>query len=282
MRWMIKRYHDIVDFARNTGISKIPFVKRSNRAILSVLDNFVKNSPQWVQHSSSYLYLDPTDHVGKKIYKFGTCEPLVEDEIQRQLKVGETAIDIGAHIGHHTVTMRNCVGDSGNVLVFEPHPQNSQYLRKTINRNGWTNVNLYEKALSDEEATYTLAESTNNTGNSSIMNSSGNSYEIDSIRFSDLYDELELGTIDLIKIDIEGAEINVIRDMAGTVLKHVNVMLLEVHTQYLSKSELNEIYDILAPNGRLTTIDGDGLFTQKQYRNELSDVLHRNLIWERY
>jgi FkbM family methyltransferase len=278
-RSLIRWYQALASRAPNTFIAKIPLVKTIHRLVLYFIENVLvaRSEPQWIRYGRSYLYLDPTDHVGEKLYKTGECEPEVHDAIKGALTDGDTAIDIGGHIGHHAVTMREQVGESGEVLIFEPHPENVRYIRKTVNRNGWTNVHTHETALSDEKTVYTLTENTGNSGNASIKQGGDLTYKVESERLS----ELDLGTLDLIKIDIEGAEVNVVRDMENGILEKTDVLLIEVHTEYLTGDEMTRIYEILAEAGELSTLDGEPLTSFQEYRAELRDVHHRNLMWVR-
>jgi len=55
-----------------------------------------------------------------ELYRLGEYEPEVATTISDALFEGDTAIDVGAHVGHHTVSMRRAVGESGDVIALEP------------------------------------------------------------------------------------------------------------------------------------------------------------------
>jgi FkbM family methyltransferase len=66
------------------------------------------------------------------------------------VKEGMVVVDIGANIGYYTLIAAKLVGKSGIVYVFEPMPSNYECLCKNIEVNGYTNVVLIQKAVSNK------------------------------------------------------------------------------------------------------------------------------------
>ncbi|HXW26922.1 MAG TPA: FkbM family methyltransferase, partial [Xanthobacteraceae bacterium] len=71
--------------------------------------------------------------------------------VRRLLKPAMRALDVGASFGTYTLAMAQAVEPDGKVWAYEPAAATMGYLRKTIERNKLTNVELYEAAMADRE-----------------------------------------------------------------------------------------------------------------------------------
>jgi len=99
-----------------------------------------------------------------------------EDEISfvRQfIKPGMRVIDIGANYGLYTLTMAGILGDTGKVWAFEPTAATAACLRESIEKNGFSNVELIQAGLSDHAGKSELFTSPNSELNSLTEGSSG-------------------------------------------------------------------------------------------------------------
>ncbi|MCH4816146.1 MAG: FkbM family methyltransferase [Saccharolobus sp.] len=113
----------------------------------------------------------------------------------------ETFIDAGAYIG--TYTLRAAL--NGKVYAFEPNPYSFEILKNNIKANNLEDkVILYNGALSDKNGEVKLC--IGNVGSSLVFNECKNSLTVKSITL----DSLNVSTVDMIKIDVEGSELNVI------------------------------------------------------------------------
>lgn len=123
------------------------------------------------------------------------------------MKPGMTVIDVGAHIGYFTVLFSKLVGPTGRVISFEADPDNFDLLKK--NTGALPNVTLINKALADRNGTIDFYKINNSTGCHSIiapttLNSTKTTVSAITLD-AFLFDE-HIDKIDIIKIDIEGAE----------------------------------------------------------------------------
>jgi FkbM family methyltransferase len=123
--------------------------------------------------------------------------------LQKNIRKGDTVLDIGANIGFYTKLFSGLAGDSGKVYAFEPDPTNFKYLEK--NTRGLKNVVLYNKAVSDHTGTITLYKSTmlNVDHKTYASGEFSEKHEIPCVAIDDL---LPNKKIDFIKIDIQGYE----------------------------------------------------------------------------
>lgn len=234
---------------------------------------------KFVSYNGADVCVNPSDRVGEALYTDGEYEPDVRRAIERILEPGDTAVDIGAHTGHHSATMRQRIGASGELFLFEPHPKNHDRLERTIRKNGWRNVHLSNAALSDECGAGVLVErrGATNTGASSLTRyapESGPEYEVETVRLSDRLSEI--AGPELIKIDAEGSEAEIIDDI-GDRLSRIDHILLEVHVAKLPEKGLSRLYETLSAAGEIETLDGEPIRDIEQMKRSY----RHQIVWAR-
>src|ERR1700730_18322195 len=74
------------------------------------------------------MELDPLEWTQSDLIKNGSLEPLTSALYGKLLRAGDTYVDVGAHIGFHTLVARHYVGQSGRLIAVEPQPYNCQKL----------------------------------------------------------------------------------------------------------------------------------------------------------
>lgn len=89
----------------------------------------------------------PTDSIGKSILSGSNWEPHLMLFMERFLRYGDTAIDVGACFGWHTLQMARIVGNTGKVYAFEPQKINYELLQKNITNNSFNNITSFNLAL---------------------------------------------------------------------------------------------------------------------------------------
>jgi len=128
-----------------------------------------------------------------------------------RLKPGDLAFDIGAHCGVSTYYFSKMVGPKGRVVCFEPDPVNFEILLRNIERHGLTNVSVEKVAIAGERGKLAFsAEGTVGSMLGSLLGreTAGELVEVEAWTLADAFDKF--GTPDFCKIDIEGAEVDVI------------------------------------------------------------------------
>ena len=139
--------------------------------------------------------------------------------IEDTLRSGMTMIDIGAHVGYFSLLGASLVGDEGKIYAFEPEPQNYSLLADNIERNGYKNVVAESKAVSEISGEAQLFISGLDNGSHSIYQNEKRKttdyVPVQTVNLDDYLGTMGCHHIDLIKIDVEGAEIDVIKGMVG-------------------------------------------------------------------
>lgn len=185
------------------------------------------------QTSSSELYSS------KEILIDRMYEQLPEFDVKNQ----NVIIDIGANIGLYSLlaakSNRNC-----KVFSFEPNPDTYKRFEYNIRLNNIENIYPYKLAVSDFNGLSYFKKS-KNTWVSKITDSKDmETIEVDTITLDEIIKDNSIEIIDLLKIDVEGSELNVIKGSTNTI-KIVKKIILEYHSKELQKNCL----DILDENG---------------------------------
>jgi len=138
-------------------------------------------------------------------------EPETTALFKRIIKPGMVIIDIGAHIGYYTRLFSRLTGEGGQVLSFEPDPDNFGLLRKnTLNLK---NIKLFNLAVSDQSGETNFYKVKNSTGCHSIIETdNADKITVSAIKIDDFIKQKNL-KIDAIKIDIEGGETKALSGM---------------------------------------------------------------------
>ncbi len=153
-------------------------------------------------------------------------EPALTQAFVENLHEGMIVYDIGAHWGYFSLLASRHVGDAGKIIAFEPHPHNVRVMEKNLKLNGIHNVHLLKVAVADTSgvATFDLGE---DTGLGRL--SQKGSYQVRVVRLDDLFEQGEIPSPQLVKIDIEGAEGAALRGMRHILEEAKPIVLLETH-----------------------------------------------------
>jgi FkbM family methyltransferase len=147
-----------------------------------------------------------------------------------QFKHNAVFVDIGANIGSVSLYVDNFnkVRNSDNkikVYSIEPEPHNLLLLEENINNNPTENITVVNNAIWHEQKNVFI---TNRGGNSSIVDGSlVESVEVSAITIQDLIDRYSIDEIDVMKIDIEGAEFDLIVNTPPEILAKIRYLVLE-------------------------------------------------------
>ena len=171
----------------------------------------------------AWLQVDIRKWVGG-VYFGQVYEPETTRHVLGWLGPGDVFIDIGANVGYFTMLAAARVGPLGRVIAVEANPALFQRLCASVERNGFQMVDVFDVAATDHDAEISLYLS-NDPTNDGISSTSpweghlasgdlsaSNTVVIPGRRLDTL--PLELGRVDLLKIDVEGAELAVLNGMA--------------------------------------------------------------------
>ena len=189
-------------------------------------------------------------------YLLGTSEPEEQELLRRLLRSDDVFYDIGANIGFYSTLAGRMVGCRGKVFAFEPFPASARASRQNAKRNGFSHVTVVEAAVAGKNAVTELT-----TGDSSAahkLEEGGNGVKVSVISIDSWRVETKAPPPDVVMIDVEGAEIEVLKGMRNTIVEALPALMIEVH--WLGTAFTDYVEDQLAPLGyQVTTYTGDGI-----------------------
>ena len=168
----------------------------------------------------------PDDGAITEVYELGIYEKFFRIEPE------DNVLDLGAHIGSFTLRAAKEVGLKGMVVAVEPSSENFELLEKNIALNGCSNVKLLQTAAGKdfEVAEFFIHE---NPSSNSFYNSRTKTIRSEKVTIRTLdsiIDELQFKKVDFVKIDVEGAELDVLKGATSTISKYHPKVVLELHS----------------------------------------------------
>ena len=154
-----------------------------------------------------------------------------------QLKPDDVFVDIGSHIGKYALSASRVVDGDGMVVAVEAHPSNFALLKQNIRLNKAGNVRAYNLAAWNEPGELKLFIGSNSATSNISRYSYGQGYiDVQSERMDKiLVQDLRLKRVDWIKIDVEGAEYEVLLGLEETLSKYKPKLIIEVWQKNLAK-----------------------------------------------
>jgi FkbM family methyltransferase len=194
------------------------------------------------------------DRLAREVF-FAGCAAIPEIAFLRAvLQPGMSFVDVGANWGLFTLVGTHLVGATGTVAALEPDPRVFTRLKSNVRRNGLRQVQLFAVAAADRDSQRVLApyDAAGDNWETSRLVEDGapaqNTLFVPARRLDPLLDEIGLDTVDLLKIDVEGAEDLVLSGMEeGLNNYRYRRILLELHPLQLAERHKTsrEVADML-------------------------------------
>lgn len=177
------------------------------------------------------LVCNPDDwrSIPLEVLNFGDFEP-GETELLKSLAGPESVIaDIGANVGWYSVQLGR-IASKGRVIAFEPMPSTAAYLRRNLVLNGVENVEVYECGLAEAGGEANFFYQVQSTGASSAVDLIGDGHAVGvAVQIRRMDDVLAAEPrIDLMKCDVEGGELGVLRGGRQTIERTKPVIFIEM------------------------------------------------------
>jgi FkbM family methyltransferase len=151
--------------------------------------------------------------------------------LEEFLAPGKTFVDVGANFGIYTMVASKLVGEGGRVVAFEPTAQSFKVLTQNIILNGFKNALAFQVALSEKAGTAQLYYGMDPVRNSLGKDPSwdGGAEEVATESLDSVLQRTSVGWVDVIKIDVEGAEELVLRGANKVVTSMRPVIIYEIN-----------------------------------------------------
>lgn len=186
----------------------------------------------------------------REIYLHGVWEPEVTQAVREFVRPGMTVALVGADVGYY-VLLAASLNLTGTIFAVEPFPEHFRTLEQNVRENGLTAVRLLNIAAGSSDGTARLV----NPGTESRLDRSGGVDGIEVVvrRLDDvLAAELHSGqSLDFVQINVEGAELDVLKGMETVIARDRPTLLIELHGPYLPRfgTSKPEVLQWLADRG---------------------------------
>lgn len=243
------------------------FLKSRNVERITITDAEV----QVTARNGVTLVANPGDQriIPIEILNFGDFEQAETDLMLGFVQSDSVVVDIGANVGWYSVLLGR-QASRGRVIAFEPIPSTIEFLKRNLALNGTSNVELYEHGLSEREEELVFFFQPHLSGATSARNLLDNAAAVEVRASVKRLDDVVLHEprIDLLKCDIEGAELFALRGAVGTIARTKPVLFIEMLRKWSAKFGYhpNDIIGLLAPlgyrcfavleGGKLSAIEG--------------------------
>ena len=190
-------------------------------------------------HQMTVLPQDPG--VSRELAVHNVHEPLASRLLHETLKAGMNVVDIGSNIGYYALLEARLIGSQGKVFAIEPMKENAAQLAVNIEANGYENVLIHEIGIANRNGTADINVSAKSNWHS--LNPVPWPTQKRSVTVSTLDDLLRRyapAHVDLVRMDLEGYEIVVIKGMRWTLRKYRPRLLVELHPHLVGSGAIIE------------------------------------------
>lgn len=170
-----------------------------------------------LQNGMTIVSDDFGKHVVRQVLR-NSYEPELTAKFLDSIDEDSVVLDVGAGIGYYSLLASP---KAKWVIAFEPHPGQRKLLHKNISDNGLPNVEVEPVALWDEDKTGFIGT------RPAIIQNHGILVDLRKL------DGMGLGAVDVVKIDVEGAEFHVLTGMFDTLAQYAPTLFVEVHPSRL-------------------------------------------------
>ncbi|MBN9349750.1 MAG: FkbM family methyltransferase [Chitinophagaceae bacterium] len=203
------------------------------------LGTFRKCSLQNIKFS-----VDVSETNGHATY-FGISDT-AQSKLLSIMKEGMTVYDIGANIGTFALQFAGRVSKTGNVIGFEPGPYTYKQCLKNISLNHFNNILIFNEGLGESQSIAALYNvNPHNRGMQRLLaDDNTDSYDKEIVQINTLDNKIETAQLphpDVIKIDVEGYELKVLRGARQTLVKHKPVLFIELDDDNLKEQKNSAI-----------------------------------------
>jgi FkbM family methyltransferase len=222
----------------NLYVRKFSFPKRGLKHFLKIVrflgiadKTYLKKLP-----ANIFMHLKPEEHIQQQLFWYGKYENPIGTVLKKLLQPDNTFLDIGANIGYFSLLAARSA-PAGKIIPFEPVSYLFYALEKNIALNSIANIHPVKAAVGEkDEDRIIYLSAADNTGMSSFHkpeNYSGNTEMVKVISLDSWFTSSGLSKADIIKIDVEGNELAVLKGMKDVTKRFRPHILLELNPETL-------------------------------------------------
>ena len=228
MKSNLQSIAELASFTRRWDPHRTPLAYRLARRVRRMLCHRKKHQPVGrlvIPYDRGVIKVDLGTKTGYEIMFQGYHDVEMARLLHCIVKPGSVCLDVGAHIGAWTLVMAFAAGPAGRVVALEPNPEVAAVLRSNLALNRLETVRVVEAAVAEQDgqaAFYTFEEGAPNRTVSSLQpfEFARRETSVRTVSGPTLLRTLDLARCDVLKIDTTGAELVVLRELAGLLETH--------------------------------------------------------------
>jgi FkbM family methyltransferase len=188
----------------------------------------------------------------------------VYDDARIPISAGDVVVDMGAHIGAFSVRAAR-LAHGGQVYAYEASGKNYALLAENRLLNGLENLYIENSAVSDKRGKMPLYTPADNSILGSLLQETSSFMEIvHATTFSDIIADHALEQVDFLKVDVEGAEFDILFDCSDETFAKIRQIVIEYHEFEGAKRGHQDLADLLNLHGFKVVVE-KGIFPQPHW-----------------
>lgn len=233
-----KLYYGLFSTLEGSGLSKYALI----RNVHSFFSKNLKSENVVFYNFQFFLSQNDEEGYSNGISYLDDYLPL----LQKLIQPGDILVDVGAKIGFYSLAFCNMIGKTGHVYSFEPTPDSFNILKKNKSINQIDNLTIEQKAVSNIRGSRIL-EISKFSGLNRINDYASVGIKVESIKLDDYFKDIQ--KISLIKIDVEGHELEVLLGATKILNLFKPKILFEYNTKLFEKNNSRQILLFLQEMG---------------------------------
>jgi FkbM family methyltransferase len=191
------------------------------------------------------MELDPLEWLQIELLTQGVLEPHTTRLYGELLSEGDCYVDVGAHVGFHTLVARRYIGESGRVIAIDPQPYNCQKILANWRVNEFANLLVCVAAVGDRDDVIELSDqAASDKSRLSLqlpaVNDRPQRFRVPLVRLDSLFSQTDCQRVRLLKVDVEGYELEVLKGLGerGPQIEHIIAEVLDAERPAARSQEL--------------------------------------------
>ena len=183
-------------------------------------------------HHDIRMELDPEEWLQIELRASGRLEPRTTALFERILRPGDTCVDVGSHVCYLSLLAARLVGASGRIFAIDPQPYNCAKILTNAELNGFTSITVIAAAVAEADGFTSLKnQSRQDKARLTLagpgVNDGAPTFVVPKITLRWLLETYDLRPVNLLKIDVEGLELEVLKG-AGDAIRAIENIVFEV------------------------------------------------------
>ena len=204
----------------------------------TILEKLRPSEIMQIACQGSLMYVDTRDDsIARYLLTEGVWEPYETELMKQSIKPHMIFVDIGANMGYYTLLAARLMNGTGKVVAIEPISGNLRLLSLSVQANAYTNVIAVQEAVSNRAARTKLFFDQKNCtivsfSEDNLWAKGGGFVYVNTMTLDSLLSDLEIEKVDVMKIDVEGAE-GLVFEGGRKIFRYVNKIFMEFKPQAL-------------------------------------------------